>query len=54
MNDDVSDPLFMDLDQLWFLPRGVVLGEDREGLEVLVGPHRGRTLPRHTKQAKEA
>ena len=54
MDDDVSDPLFVDLDQLWFLPGRIVLGEDREGLEMLVGPHRGRTHPRDAKQAKEA
>ena len=53
MDDDVSDPLFVDLDQLWFLPRRIVLGEDREGLEMLVGPHWGRTHPRDAKQAKE-
>ena len=54
MDDDISDPLFMDLDQLWFLPGRIVLGEDREGLEMLVGPHGSRTHPRDAKQAKEA
>ena len=54
MDDNISDPLFVDLDQLWFLARRVVFGEDGESLEVLVRPDGRRTHPRHAKQAKQA